>query len=45
MSFRQKVTHELIEVSLTTLFVGVWLGGLMLLKNLVLEEYHIRPAG
>jgi hypothetical protein len=44
MSFREKAKHELVEIGLTTLFFAVWLGGLMLLKNLVLEEYHIRPA-
>lgn len=44
-SFAQKLQHELKAVLETTLYFAVWLGVLLMLKQLVLEEYHIRFRG
>ena len=38
----QKLTHELKAVALVTAFFLVWLGALMCLKALILEEYNIQ---
>jgi hypothetical protein len=45
MSFLQKLTIEIRLVLLTTLYFAVWLGMLMLLKTLVLDEYEIAFHG
>ena len=45
MSFQQKLKHELKAIFLVTLFFAVWLGILMALKVLILEEYHIPFGG
>ncbi len=42
MSVKQSLAHELKALTLATLFFGVWIGALILLKTLVLEEYHVR---
>lgn len=45
MSFSAKLTHELRAVAAATLFFGLWLGILVLLKTLVLAEYEISFVG
>lgn len=45
MSFRQKLQIEIRSVLLTTLYFAVWLGMLILLKTLVLNEYKIAFHG
>lgn len=44
MSAAEKLKHELKAVGSATLFFGVWIGGLILIKNLVLEEYQIETV-
>jgi hypothetical protein len=41
MSATQKLKKELVAVMALTLYFGAWLGVLILLKYLVLAEYHI----
>ncbi|MCL4787927.1 MAG: hypothetical protein KJ070_14225 [Verrucomicrobia bacterium] len=43
--FAQKLQHELKAVLETTLYFAVWLGVLVVLKQLVLEDYQIRFRG
>jgi hypothetical protein len=45
MGLPAKLQHELRAVISATLFFGVWIGALMLLKTLVLDEYHIGFSG
>jgi hypothetical protein len=45
MSLQQKLKHELKAVGLATLYFGVWIGALMILKTLVLAEYRIAFHG
>lgn len=45
MSIQQKLKHELKAIVLVTLFFAAWLGILMGLKVLILEDYHIRFGG
>jgi len=45
MTTKQKLAHELKAVGLAALYFGVWLGSLVLLKRLVLEEYQIEFGG
>ena len=45
MSFAHKVKHEIAAVLSLTLYFGCWLGALVLLKYLVLEEYQIAFSG
>lgn len=45
MSIKQKLKHELKAIVLVTLFFAAWLGSLMGLKVLILEDYHIRFGG
>jgi len=45
MSFQQKMKHELKAILLVTLFFAAWLGVLMALKVLILQEYHIQFSG
>jgi hypothetical protein len=45
MSLQKKLTHELRVVAVTTLYFAVWLGVLMVIKKLILEEYKIPFAG
>ena len=42
MSIQEKLKHELKAVVLVTLFFAAWLGVLMGLKVLILEDYQIR---
>lgn len=41
MSFKKKLIHELKVIFWTTFYFMVWIGVLVLLKTLLLEEYHI----
>jgi hypothetical protein len=45
MSLRQKLKHEIKAVGLATLYFAVWIGVLVVLKQLVLKEYHIQFNG
>jgi hypothetical protein len=41
MSLAQKLKHEIVAVIALTLYFGCWLGVLVLIKYLLLAEYHI----
>ncbi len=45
MSFRQKLKDEIKDIGIAALYFGCWLGGLLLLKLLVLAEYRIAFHG
>jgi len=45
MSFGQKLMTELKELAEAGLYFGTWLGVLVLLKKLILEEYQIGFSG
>jgi hypothetical protein len=45
MSLRQKLTHELKAVALTTLFFALCFGVYILLKRLILAEYQVEFRG
>tara|TARA_B100000700_G_scaffold241549_1_gene268856 strand:+ start:14474 stop:15187 length:714 start_codon:yes stop_codon:yes gene_type:complete len=45
MELRKKLTHELKSVGLLTLYFGCWLAAFLLLKQLILAEYHIEFSG
>ncbi len=45
MSIQQKLKHELKSIVLVTLYFAAWLGMLMALKVLILEDYQIRFCG
>ncbi len=45
MSLSAKLKRELKALAVATLFFGAWIGGLILLKTLVLEEYDIGFSG
>jgi hypothetical protein len=45
MRFIQKLKEEIKAVALATLYFAVWIGVLVVLKQLVLEEYHIQFNG
>jgi len=45
MSFRQKFMNEIRAIGITALYFGCWIAALMLLKYLVLAEYHIAFHG
>lgn len=45
MGFSKKLTNEIKLVALTTLYFAVWIGVLMILKVLILEEYQIEFRG
>ena len=45
MSSVQKLKDEIKAVALATLYFAVWIGVLVVLKQLVLEEYHIQFNG
>ena len=45
MGWKQKLKHELEAVVVTTLYFAAWLGVLIVLKKLVLEEYQIEFRG
>jgi len=40
-SFKQKLNDEIKAMLEAMIYFGVWIGGLMLVKSLVLDEYHI----
>ncbi len=41
----QKLKHELTTLGLLMLYFGCWIAGLILLKQLVLAEYHVAFQG
>ena len=41
MSFQKKLLDELEALFVATLYFGLWIGMLLLIKTLVLAEYHI----
>lgn len=43
--FQQKLWHELKAVVTTAFYFGVWLGVLVVLKELVLADYHVEFRG
>lgn len=45
MSLQEKLKHEISTIILVTLFFAAWLGVLVGLKFLILEDYHIRIGG
>ncbi len=45
MSLQQKLKDEIKAVAITTLYFATWLGLLVLLKKLILEEYQIEFNG
>lgn len=45
MSLAARLKHELRAVVAATLFFGAWIGSLILLKTLVLEEYRVGFSG
>jgi hypothetical protein len=45
MSFKQKLTHEIKAVVLTTLYFAVWFSVLVAVKALILTEYRIHFSG
>ena len=45
MSFKQKLKDEIKEIGIAALFFGCWLGALLLLKWLILEEFQITFHG
>src|SRR5258708_6080379 len=45
MSAKQKLKHELNALGIASLYFGVWLGVLIVLKKLVLAEYEIQFHG
>lgn len=45
MSILEKLKHELKSVCLVTLFFAAWLGALMGIKALILEDYQIHLSG
>lgn len=42
MSFKSRARHELAALTLATAYFGAWIASLMVLKTLLLAEYHIR---
>jgi hypothetical protein len=45
MSMGQKLKHELRSLCEATLYFGLWVFGLIIVKILILEEYHITFTG
>ncbi len=45
MSARQKLIHELIDMTVLWLYFVVWIGVFIVLKKLILREYHIEFTG
>ena len=45
MKLPQKLKHELRSIALATVFFAAWLGILMGIKILILEDYHIHFSG
>lgn len=45
MSLSDRIRHEMKAVGVVTLFFGLWIGALITLKTLILEEYHISFTG
>lgn len=45
MGMSEKLKHELKSLGFAFLFFTAWIGALMLIKKLILEEYHIPVKG
>lgn len=45
MGMPEKLKHELKSLGFSFLYFMMWIGGLMLIKTLILEEYHIQVKG
>ena len=45
MSFRRKLSEEIRAVALATFYFATWIGAMVLLKELILAEYHIEFHG
>lgn len=45
MSFKQRLKDEMKAVGIATLYFGLWIAGLLLLKSLILAEYQIAFHG
>ncbi len=45
MSASEKLVNELKALAIASLYFGVWIGTLVLLKKLILSEYHIEFTG
>lgn len=45
MSTRQRLKNELRSLLEAMLYFGMWVGGLLLVKSLILDEYHISFNG
>jgi hypothetical protein len=45
MSFKQKLREEVKEIGIAALFFGCWIGALLLLKWLILDQYRITFHG
>lgn len=45
MGFRQKLAREIKEVALATLYFALWIGALVMIKQLILADYQIEFHG
>lgn len=45
MSMPEKLKHELKSLSISFVYFTLWIGALMLIKKLILEEYQIEVKG
>ena len=45
MGMPEKLKHELKALGIAFLYFTVWMGGLVLIKKLVLDEYHVAFVG
>ena len=45
MGLKEKLKHEMTSLALATAYFGLWVGSLVLLKTLILEEYQIEFNG
>ena len=45
MGMPDKLKHELKALGITFLYFTLWIGGLALIKKLILEEYHVEFVG
>lgn len=41
MSAPEKIKHEIKSILLAALYFAIWIGALLVIKSLILEEYHI----
>ena len=45
MGAREKLRHELKALAVATAYFGAWIGALLVLKSLLLAEYHVKASG